>query len=124
MHETRFVPLDKIARGEMFGEPPDEIHLHVDRRQGEARLEDQEHAAVKEKACAEKCDRDGNPTVAHARDGDDAESDARRDEDAERHVKGGHRALQDARAARQPVELLEDDLAPFVQEFQISLAVR
>lgn len=124
MHVVRFVLLDNLTRGEMFGEAPDEIHLHVNGRQGHPRLEDEKHAAVKEKACPDERDDDGYPAIARARDGDNPYGDARGDEDAERSVKDGHRALQYACAAGQLVQLREDDCAPVIKKRDLALDLR
>lgn len=124
MHIVRFMLLDDLAGGEVFGEAPDEIHLHVNGRQRHPRLEDEQHAAVEEEACPEECDDDGDPTIARARDGDNPDGDARRDEDAERQVEDGHRALEDARAAGQLVELGEDDGPSVFQQLDLAFGLR
>lgn len=124
MHEVGLVLLHDFAWGKVFGEAPDEIHLHVNRRQSHPRLEDEKHAAVKEKACPDERDDDRYPAIARARDGDNPYGDARGDEDAERCVKDGHRALEDARATGQLVQLCEDDRAPVVKKCDLAFDLR
>lgn len=124
MDEARLVLFDKLRGRKVFGEAPDEIHLHVNRAQGQPRLEDEQDAAIEQAACADERDDHRNPAIARARDGDNPDGDARGDEDAERQIKDRHRALQETSAAGQLVQLNEDHGAAVVQEFQVSLAVR
>lgn len=114
MHEVRLVSLGQFRRDKVLAELPDEVHLHVNRRQRKPRLEYEQHAAVEEKARAYEARDDRNPVITRARDCHYSDCHAGRNEDAHGHVEDDHAALQQSRAARQLVQLAEDYHPPLL----------
>ena len=64
---------------------------------------------------AENAQHHGDPREVPRGDRDHGNRDAGRDEHAKRGVKGGHRALDQTRARRLPIELREDQRAPLLE---------
>src|SRR5436305_4639515 len=111
--------LPEVGRRESATEFPDEVHLCVECGLRETCLEDEQDAAVEESARADETEHDGNPTVDCLPDrGDQSDGDARGDEDAEREVEDRHAPLQEARARRQSVELVERRGAALLEHLQ------
>src|SRR5215203_959123 len=97
--EVRAARLAQIGRGERAAELPDEVHLGVERLLCDARLVDEQDAAVEEAAGAGKPEHDGEPGVRRVPDGrHEPDGDAGADEDAEREVEDAHAPLKQTRA--------------------------
>ena len=56
MNEVRFVLFHDLRGSCSFRLAPDEIHFAVNRAERESSLENQQHAAVKKKACASEAE--------------------------------------------------------------------
>ena len=122
----RAARLPKVGRGERAPQFPDEVHLGVERGLREACLEDEEETSVEESAGADEAEHDRNPPgISRLADcGDEADGDARGDEDAEREVEDRHAPLEEARARRQTVELVEGVRAPLLIKLNLHVALR
>src|SRR5438309_1062209 len=118
------VLLDQLARDEPLAGTPDEIHLSVCRAQRQSRLEDQEHAAIKKKERADQSHRHWNPGAASAEKRNHTDGYTRGHEHSDSEIESRQRALQQARAAGQFVELIEEHSAPFFEKIHLQIATR
>ena len=118
------VLLDQLARDEPLAGTPDEIHLSVCRAQRQSRLEDQEHAAIKKKERADQSHRHWNPGAASAEKRNHTDGHTRRHEHSDREIERRQRALQQTRAARQFIELIEEHRPSLFEKIDLRIAAR
>src|SRR2546426_152015 len=98
MYKMRFVLLDQFRRGHFRGLPPDEIHLSVNRTQGQPCFEDEKYAAIEKKAGPNysKDHRYDRVTWA-ADDCNYTDCHARSNEHSQTQIEGNHCPLQNTR---------------------------
>ena len=114
MYKMRFVLFHYISRSHFRGLSPDEIHLRVNRTEGQPCLEDEEYAAIEKKAGPNYSKDHGYDRVTWAADDCNySDRHARSNEHSQAQIKGNHRPLQNTRTAGELVQLGEDDRLPF-----------
>src|SRR5437870_5627966 len=124
MYVVRFVLLDQFARHKPLAGAPDEIHLGVRGAQRQSCLEDQEHAAIKKEEGADQTHDHWNPGAASAEKRNHTDGHAGRHEHSDRKIESCQRALQQTRAARQFVELIEEHRPSLFEKIDLRIAAR
>src|SRR6267143_3871919 len=87
MYKMGFVLLDNLSRCDSLRLPPDKIHFQMNCSERQPRLEDQEHAAVKEKAGADKTQNHGDDVISRVGKGHDTNSHAGSDKHSHTQIK-------------------------------------
>jgi len=100
VNKVRFVLFHDLRGCCSFRLPPDEIHFAVNRAERQSSLENQQHAAVKKKACAGETEHYWYHVVAWiASERHDADRNAGRDKHSQAHIKSDHATLEYSGAA-------------------------
>ena len=115
MYKMGFVLLNQIRGRDPRAAAPYEIHLCVNRTESQPRLEDQQNAAIKQKARSQEANYHRNIVVSGTAGNDCHQADCHtgRDKHSGSEVKAHHRTLQYARAAGQLIELRKEDALSF-----------